>query len=581
VPGSGGLSGQDPPITAPEGSPFNGMVVSFTDADGNTNPNLYTATITWGDGTPTSPGTIVGNGTNTFQVAGTHTYAEAGSFTINVAVTDQDTSNINIPASATVSDAALSWAAGSPTFTWTASSPPAPTLTTPPNQTSAEGSTVSLAITASDPNGYPLTYDAVNLPAGLSINPTTGLISGTIAAGAAATGSFAVAVSVSDGTAATGQSFTWTVNPKVSLTLPDTQSNAEGEAVALQLQATDPGGTLSYTATGLPPGLALNASTGLISGTVAAGAAASSSYAVTVTAGDGTYSASQTFDWAVTHTNTGTLLLTVPGAQANVVGENVALAVQARDSDGEALTYAADGLPDGLSIDPASGVISGTVATDAADPTPYTVTVTVDDGYGPAPSQTFTWVVTDAPLKTQGVPVSAVEGTDTGIVTVATFTTPALNFQAGDFTATVDWGDGTSDLVTMTGGNGISTVSNDHTYAEPQGQGGPGHFRRGAQRPGPQRAVAAGRGGRPGPFDQDAPEVPGGRPGGGRRLRGESLRRPQPALWHPRARHGGRPQRPVPGQGPTLRRGLPDLQRLRPGPHPAGRHSVVQTGGKV
>ena len=49
------------------------------------------------------------------------------------------------------------------------------------------------------------------------------------------------------------------------------------------------------------------------------------------------------------------------------------------------------------------------------------------------------------------------------------------------------------------------------------------------------------------------------------------LRRPQPALRHPRARHGRRAQRHGPGQGAGLRLDLPDLQRLRPAGDPAQR----------
>ena len=41
------------------------------------------------------------------------------------------------------------------------------------------------------------------------------------------------------------------------------------------------------------------------------------------------------------------------------------------------LTYAASGLPAGLSIDPATGLISGTIALSAASGSPYAVTVTV------------------------------------------------------------------------------------------------------------------------------------------------------------------------------------------------------------
>ncbi len=58
------------------------------------------------------------------------------------------------------------------------------------------------------------------------------------------------------------------------------------------------------------------------------------------------------------------------------------------------------------------------------------------------------------------------EGNDTGALTVATFTTPDLNSQAGDFTAMVSWGDGTTDIASVSDGNGSFTVTDDHTYAE-------------------------------------------------------------------------------------------------------------------
>ena len=41
----------------------------------------------------------------------------------------------------------------------------APTLVQPPNQTSAEASPVSLALSGSDPDGNPLTFTATGLPA--------------------------------------------------------------------------------------------------------------------------------------------------------------------------------------------------------------------------------------------------------------------------------------------------------------------------------------------------------------------------------------------------------------------------------
>ena len=51
------------------------------------------------------------------------------------------------------------------------------------------------------------------------------------------------------------------------LAAPGNQSTVINTAASLQLAATDPNGdTLTYSASGLPPGLAINPATGLISG---------------------------------------------------------------------------------------------------------------------------------------------------------------------------------------------------------------------------------------------------------------------------------------------------------------------------
>jgi hypothetical protein len=84
------------------------------------------------------------------------------------------------------------------------------TVTTPSNQTSAVGTAASVQVSASDSaSGQTLTYSATGLPAGLSINSSTGLISGT----PTAAGTSSVKVTATDSTGAAGSaSFTWTVN---------------------------------------------------------------------------------------------------------------------------------------------------------------------------------------------------------------------------------------------------------------------------------------------------------------------------------------------------------------------------------
>lgn len=73
------------------------------------------------------------------------------------------------------------------------------------------------------------------------------------------------------------------------------------------------------------------------------------------------------------------------------------------DIDGDPLTYEATDLPPGLTIDPNTGVITGTLDNSASQggntgtPGVYEVTVTVTDPHGQTASQTFTYTVTNPP----------------------------------------------------------------------------------------------------------------------------------------------------------------------------------------
>jgi subtilase family serine protease len=84
------------------------------------------------------------------------------------------------------------------------------TVTNPGSQTGTVGTAASLQIHATDSaSGQTLTYSATGLPTGLSINASSGLISGT----PSAAGTFNVTVTATDTTGAHGSAgFTWTIS---------------------------------------------------------------------------------------------------------------------------------------------------------------------------------------------------------------------------------------------------------------------------------------------------------------------------------------------------------------------------------
>ena len=168
----------------------------------------------------------------------------------------------------------------------------------PGTQTTPVGGSVYLQIQGEDTCTGSLSYKASGLPAGLSINSTTGVISGATKTA----GTSSVTVTGTDSTGPSGSAtFTWnigTTSNTVTVTNPGSQAGTVGTAASLQIAATDSasGQTLTYSATGLPAGLSISSTSGLISGTPTTAATSS----VTVTATDTTgASGSATFSWTI------------------------------------------------------------------------------------------------------------------------------------------------------------------------------------------------------------------------------------------------------------------------------------------
>lgn len=135
--------------------------------------------------------------------------------------------------------------------------------------------------------------------------------------------------------------------------------------------------------------------------------------------------------------------------ETTVLGATVNKQLSATDANGDLLTWSASGLPTGLSIDPATGLISGTPDTAGV----FTPTITVTDGNTTPVNGGFTWTI-DGVLTVQTISGTA----------VSAGTTVALTAQAsGGLNPLYNWsfGDGTPDT-------GFSpNPSTSHLFANP------------------------------------------------------------------------------------------------------------------
>ncbi len=176
-------------------------------------------------------------------------------------------------------------------------------------------------------------FSALGLPPGLSINPSTGVISGTTGSQIA---SYSVMVSDTDSGGATATvSFTWNVWNKITVASLSGDQLYWGQPATMQVGASDSasGTTLTYNASGLPAAMSINSSTGVISGTPTAVGKG----AISATVTDGTGSAGTgTFGWDVA----GNVSFTIfPGSWTSAAGQTANLTISATDTPPEPLTY--------------------------------------------------------------------------------------------------------------------------------------------------------------------------------------------------------------------------------------------------
>ena len=114
------------------------------------------------------------------------------------------------------------------------------------------------------------------------------------------------------------------VDVSLQLLNPGDITTVTGVAATVQLRASASGpGPLTYAASGLPPGVAIDAATGLISGTPST----EGSYRVTARAVTGLTEVSESFDWTVTRpkSDTPTVIVTIPTPTSSFTTTNTSV----------------------------------------------------------------------------------------------------------------------------------------------------------------------------------------------------------------------------------------------------------------
>jgi hypothetical protein len=213
------------------------------------------------------------------------------------------------------------------------------------------GTAFSFTIVAS---GSPTSYTATPLPAGLSIAGATGVISGS----PTAVGTTSVLLGATNGTGTGNATLTITVAAAgvapVITNSPLTAAGTNGTPFSFTITAS--GSPTSYSASPLPAGLSIVASTGVITGTPTATGTTS----VVLGATNATGTGNATLTITVAAAGTAPIITNSPLTAAGTTGVAFSYTITA---SGSPTSYSATPLPAGLSIVALTGVITGTPTT--------------------------------------------------------------------------------------------------------------------------------------------------------------------------------------------------------------------------
>ena len=265
-------------------------------------------------------------------------------------------------------------------------------------------------------DGFPAPlWSATGLPDGLSLDATSGELSGTPDSTGSGVNTVNVVASNGIGSDAS-QDFELTIGEASAITSPDSLTCEVGSACSFTATA-DGFPAPSFQLDGLPAGLSFDTSSGELTGTPDAGTG--DEYTLSLVASNGVGSDdSQDFTLTI---NEAPAITSVDNHSCEL-GQSCDFTFAA---DGfPAPTFSLSSVPAGLSLDAVSGELSGT----PADEGEQVLTLTASNGIGVDADQTFTLTVTLAPSITSPDNLSCEVGS------ACSFTATADGFPAPEFT---------------------------------------------------------------------------------------------------------------------------------------------------
>ncbi|MDO7086205.1 Ig-like domain-containing protein, partial [Pseudocolwellia sp. AS88] len=276
------------------------------------------------------------------------------------------------------------------------------------DQSAVDGQTVSIDLSNrfSDVDADDLTFSSTVLPSGLSIDPTTGVISGTLDNSASQhgptnNGIYEVSITALDGRGGSAEeTFTYTIVNALPTAVNDDVVTEEDTSATINVLVNDgnpDSDSLTVTEAVAAHGTLVINFDNSITYTPDIDFNGSDTIIYRIIDGDGGESTASV-NVTVTPANDDPTSSGIAN-QADADSSSINLDVSANfsDIDGDDLSFSVAGLPPGLSIDAVTGVITGTVPNDVSITGPYTVTVTADDGNGGSVDTSFTWAFENIP----------------------------------------------------------------------------------------------------------------------------------------------------------------------------------------